>query len=98
MLNFLKKYGVNEETIKDIENTYDENILYAINSNELEIVKIIDFMKEIGINVIDELLVYNINFFLHKYSEVINKFSKFNLEETKEKINNDYMYINEIMK
>lgn len=98
MISFLKEQGITEEVIKDIENTYDENILYAMNTNEYEIIKILNFLKKIGIDVIDELLVYNINLFLYSFDEIAEKLSRYNQQELAKKINEDYMFINSLMK
>lgn len=57
MLGFLKKAGIKENTITTIEKIYGEANCFNLNSHESEIIKIIEYFKEIGIRNIDILLV-----------------------------------------
>lgn len=97
MLNFLLECNIDENVIKDIENTYYDGVIYNLNCNEYEIVKIIDYFRKIGIEYINELLVFNIKVFLCSFDEIVNRFSKYNIDEIVKSINEDYMTINDIL-
>ena len=57
MITFLKKVGIEDAVIKDLEQIYSEANLFNLNSHEYEVIKIIKYFKKIGIEYIDELLV-----------------------------------------
>lgn len=70
MIDFLKEYGIKQETIDVLNNKYFDSMLFNINNNELEIEKIINYLKTSGINYIDNLLINNTELFLLTYQEV----------------------------
>ena len=97
MLDFLKKAGIEENVIKDIDQTYSEANIYNLNSHEFEVVKIIEYFREIGIDCIDELLVFNLDVFFCGYDEIVEEFSKYNIKNVVDTINYDYMLINKFL-
>lgn len=96
MLDFLKDYSIDERTIYSLEDTLSDSMLFNINCNELEIEKEINFFREIGINSIDDLLLNNIELFLLTFSEIKNKFEKYDIPRLVELINSDSNVISQI--
>ena len=97
MIDFLKEVGIEEEVIKDLELSYSEANLYNLNSHEVEVLKIINYFREIGIEYIDELLIDNLNIFFLSYDEIVVKFNKYNISKLVETINYDYMLIDKFL-
>ena len=65
-MNYLKKYSLSNEDIKDIENNLDDmdiNLLYV---NEDKVIDIIDYLVSIGFTNIKDLLMYKTNLFYIK--------------------------------
>lgn len=96
MLNFLSDLKIDNDVIEDIKNNYPINIIYSLEANSLEIEKIINYFRKIKIDVINELLVFNLTIFLLTFKEVKETFEKYDIDELVAKINDDYMYIEQI--
>ena len=96
MIEFLKEYGISDNTVDELNNTLFDSMLFNIDNNELEIKKIINYFNEIGIKCIDELLLYDIELFLLPFSQVKDKFEKHDVAKLVEMINNDYEMISQI--
>lgn len=94
MLDFLKEVNIDDDVIKDLEKTYSEANLSTLNSHEFEVIKIINYFKELGIEYIDELLINNLEIFFCRFDEIVKKFSRYNINDLVEEINYDYMKIN----
>lgn len=74
MIEFLNDLGINNIVIKSLEEKYEENILYNLKVNELEIEKIIRYFKEIGIKNIEDVLLNKTEIFFKTFREIKNKF------------------------
>ena len=97
MLDFLKDAGIDSLVIEDLKRTYDRNNLYTLYTNEYEAVKIIKYFREIGIDYIEELLVYNFRVFIYSLDEVKKAFEKYGVKTCVDKINEDYYVIDKIL-
>ena len=89
MLEFLCDFGISSSTIKVLEDNNYDSILYSLKTNEFEIGKIINYLKEIGIKDIEGLLINNTELFFKTFREfdkVLGKYDKLQLAEF---INND---------
>lgn len=98
MISFLKKYGIQNDTIEKMLENNSNSYLYDLNSNEEECCKIIEYLLSIGITNIDDLLLYECDLFLKNKKQVEIAFSKYNLNEIVELINTDYNEIDLIFK
>ena len=96
MIDFLKDYGIKNETIDELNNKYFDSMLFNINNNELEIAKIINYFKTLGITCIDELLIENTELFLLTFDEVKTKITKYDINKLAESLNQDYHVIYQI--
>lgn len=90
MLDFLLESNIKQSTIDTLNKNCSDSIQYSLNCNEYEIKKIITYLKKIGINCIDEILIDYYEFFLSSYDDFKNRFKKYKLEPLVELINADY--------
>lgn len=85
-----------ENYLYKIKKNYPINIIYSLEANSLEIEKIMNYFRKIKIDVINELLVFNLTIFLLTFKEVKETFEKYDIDELVAKINDDYLYIEQI--
>lgn len=93
MIDFLKKTNINEDILIEIIKNNNPSALSSLSINEEECVKIINYMKEIGLACIDELLINRIDLFLSSFDKFIKKLSKFNIPVLVQLVNTDYATI-----
>lgn len=96
MIDFLKNYGISDKTIEELKRTQSPSFLFDLNCNEEECVKIINYLREIGINNIDELLLYESEIFFKTKKNVEIAFLNCDKEELVELINEDASNIEEL--
>lgn len=92
MIEFLITAGISNETINLIKKNNSSNDLYNLYCNQDECLKIIDYLRKIGIKNIDKLLINEIQIFYNIASDVSQKITSGIVEE----INNDYTFIENI--
>lgn len=94
-MNYLKKYSLSNEDIKDIENNLDDmdiNLLYV---NEDKVIDIIDYLVSIGFTNIKDLLMYKTNLFYIKLDVIKARVDK-DKDNIINEINNDVNYLDEV--
>lgn len=96
MIDFLKKANISDEVILSIMNNYNDAILYNLSCNADNCLEIINYLKELNIEVIDELLLNRIDLFLNTKEDIVKKFSKYNIPLVVDLINDDYVTIDKI--
>ena len=96
MIDFLKNENILEETISYLNKYYDNTSLMNLYYNKSDCIKIIKYMKSIGINNIDQLLMYKLDLFVKSFEYFHELISKFNISDIVELINNDCTVIDEI--
>lgn len=96
MLDFLKECGISDTTINLLNQKYPAE-LFDLNCNKKEIIKIIDYFRNIGINNIDELLIYETMIFYKTFDFIKDKFSKYDFLDLVSKINDNYEEIEIIL-
>ena len=94
-MNYLINLGINDKTINEIIEKNGEAIIPTFECNQEKITDIINYLKYVGIKNIDDLLIYEVDFFLKDLEEVKKKIRVENFE-TIYKINSDWMYIEEL--
>lgn len=87
MIDFLVISGIKIDTINKLSQNPSD--VFDLSANKEECVKIITFLKLIGIKNVDELLLNSLGLFFKTKEEVINLFSKHNVEELVNSINED---------
>ena len=88
MTDYLVVAGISNKTIKQLED-YD-GLLFSLQSNKDEVIAICNYLRRIGIKDIDAIMLYKPYMFLETESSINYYFSKFNLEDIVNKINEDY--------
>ena len=91
-MEFLKELNIDKNTLNRIIEQNSESIIYTLETNKESIKEIIDYLKKIGIKPINELLIYEFDFFLMDINEIKNKLNN----ELIENINNDYICVEDL--
>ena len=92
-MKFLLDLGIKEKTIDSLIKKYDESILDIVKIESDNVEEVINYFKEIGIKVIEELLVLDITIFTKDIDFIKEVFSKKDIAETVKLINQDITYI-----
>ena len=87
-MDFLKEY-ISKETIEQLEETHSKEVLYNFICNKKNIIEVINYLKSININNIEEIILNNISIFTEDIEELRNKLNKYNQKELSEFINRD---------
>lgn len=74
-MKYLKKYGITEDEIKELEDFYNENIIKFLKENEIFITEKLDYLKEEGYNIYP-ILRNNIKVFLEIITAMERKIEK----------------------
>jgi hypothetical protein len=95
MIDFLKECGLSDIDIQEIEEFNSSANLYNLNCNELDVIKMIDYLKEKGIKNILLLLKYKINIFFTDFEDFKLKVDNID-DKYIDLINNNYNEIDEL--
>lgn len=87
MIDFLIISGIKSQTIEKIKE--NSSNVYDLQVNKEECIKIITFLRLIGINDIDGLLLNSLGLFLKTKDEVVELFYKYNIQQLVNAINQD---------
>lgn len=96
MIDFLKNANISDEVILSMINNYNDATLYNLSCNADNCLEIINYLKELNIEVIDELLINRIDLFLNTKEDIVKRFSKYNIPLVVDLINDDYVTIDKI--
>lgn len=81
MIDFLKKYEISDNIIKEIMDSNTSANLYNFNCNQDDVGKIINYLRELGFNYINELIIYRIDLFFLRFDEFMEKFNVDNINK-----------------
>ena len=95
MIDFLKECGLSDIDIQEIEEFNSSANLYNLNCNELDVVKMIEYLKDKGIKNIVLLFKYRINIFFTDFEDFKLKVDKID-DKYIDLINNNYNEIDEL--
>ena len=95
-MKYLKKYGITEDEIKELEDFYNENIIKFLKENEIFITEKLDYLKEEGYNIYP-ILRDNIKVFLEIITAMERKIEKmkeknFSKKEIQAVLENERLY------
>lgn len=93
-MDFLKELGISDNVVKGLYEIYDEEAIDLILSNELNIIDSIVFLKKIGVNNIEKILLYKMPLFFwgdKKLKKIMERNNNLSIEV--DRINNDYKYV-----
>ena len=96
MIDFLKDINIDSDIINKIVNNNNDSSLFEIVNNQEECIKIIEYLRKIGITCINELLIYEIDLFKKDLDYIIKKISKFNIPVFVNIVNDEYTAIENI--
>lgn len=95
MLSFLNNYFTYDD-VEDIKNSLSDNVIFNLDCNEKNVIKIIELLNSLNINIIKELIINYYYLFLNTYDEVRNMFSGISSEDVNN-INYDVSYIEKFL-
>ena len=95
-MKYLKKYGITEGEIKELEDFYNENIIKFLKENEIFITEKLEYLKEEGYNIYP-ILRDNIKVFLEIITAMERKIEKmkekkFSKKEIQAVLENERLY------
>ena len=76
MLSYLKEYDLSDDQIKDIINTYDNDLLKNLNFSKKNVKEIIKYLKEFGANDIYSVIKNRIDLLFLPLSLIKQNFTK----------------------
>ena len=76
MLSYLKEYDLSDDQIKDIINTYDNDLLKNLNFSKKNVKEIIKYLKEFGVNDIYNIIKNRIDLLFLPLSLIKQNFTK----------------------
>ena len=88
MIDFLKSVGISEGTINRMNELYDDSMKFNLEMNKENCIDIIIYMKKVGINNIEDLLLYKPDWFLKTTDDFIDLCT--NDKTLVDRINEDY--------
>ena len=90
-MDFLLKYDLTNENIEEITNRNGEAIIKNIVLNKDNVIKVIDYLLEVGVNksVIKELFVEQIGMFFRTKDEIADVFDEYELDSIIKSLNYD---------
>ena len=86
----------NQELEDSLRLKYEESILEVFELNKDNVLKVIDYLKDIGVNNIEELILYKLEFFTKDIDVIIKRFNEYNIGEVVDSINEDITNIDNI--
>ena len=89
MIDFLIECGIDHDTLEVMNGKYPTE-LFDLSCNKKEIFKIIEYLRSIGINNIDELLIYETWLFYKTFDFVKGAISRFDIFELVARINDNH--------
>ena len=93
-MNFLREYDISDNVIRDIRKYNDKAVVQMLIYDEENVGRVIEYLRNIGVEVIDEMLINRPEIFSIKSNLLIEAFNKFDLETLVYLINEDINAIN----
>ena len=90
-MSFLNEYGITNEEIEEIVHNNQEGIIKNIELNKDNVIKVIDYLKEVGITtgVIKDLFLYQIGIFFRTKEEIKSVFDEYEMDSIIKSLNYD---------
>ncbi len=90
-MRFLLEYGLTNDEIEEIKNNNQESIIKNIDINKDNVIRVINYLKEIGVNsnVIKDLFVYQIGMFFRTKEEIQGVFDEYEMDSILKSMNYD---------
>lgn len=97
MMNYLKEIGISDEKFEEIKKINGEGALSDLYFRRNEAFKIIQYLREIHINNVEDILKYVIDVFFKDYEEIKSKFEKYGIDDAVKNINIDVYFIEKVV-
>lgn len=95
-MSFLEK-EFDKDLVAKLREKYEESILEVFELQQDNVLKVIDYLKDIGIEHIDELIIYKLELFTINIDTIIKTFHEYeHLPEIVDLINEDITNIDNI--
>lgn len=90
-MNFLLNYGFNDKDLDEIINSNDPSILYNVEMNKKNVLEVLDYLKEIGVNdnALKDMFIYQIGMFFRTKEEIKNVFDEYEMDSIIKSLNYD---------
>ena len=90
-MDFLKKYGLNDEDLNIIKNNNYEDVINIIIYNKNNVCDVVDYLLSIGIEVLtlSQMLSDRLDLFIKSVDDIKGSFEKFNVDNLVTIINDD---------
>ena len=90
-MDFLLKYNLTNEDIEEIKNRNDEAIIKNVVLNKDNVIKVIDYLLEVGVNesVIKDLFIEQIGMFFRTKEEIADVFDEYEIDSIIKSLNYD---------
>lgn len=90
-MDFLYKYGLTEEDIKEVNERNGEAIIKNITLNKENVMEVVDYLLEVGVNknVIRDLFIEQIGMFFRTKDEIADVFDEYEIESIVKSLNYD---------
>ena len=90
-MKFLLNYGLTDNEINDVIKANDDAVIKNIEMNEKNVVEVIDYLREIGINdkTIKDLFLYQIGMFCRTKEEISAVFDEYEIDSIIKSLNYD---------
>lgn len=90
-MEFLLKYDLTNEDIKEITDRNDAAIIKNVVLNKENVIKVIDYLLEVGIgkDVIKNMFVEQIGMFFRTKEEIVDVFDDYEIESIVKSLNYD---------
>lgn len=85
----LRDLGVSESAIDELESIYGDTVTKCLEDNSNNVKMIYSYMRNIGIDTRDSILVLHLDLFLHSYRNFINLLTRKNVYDFVQVLNND---------
>lgn len=89
MMEFLTLCNISNATIDKIIDNNSQSLLNDVSCNGEECIKIIEYMKELNIKCIDDLLINYLSIFLMDLEKFVKRISKLNVPYFVDCLNKD---------
>lgn len=96
-MDFLEIVGVPSLTLEKVKEYNGEALLTDLYLNRIEVMEIIKYFHNIGLNVVDNLLVFTVDVFFRDLEEIKIKIQEYGVGKFVTTVNNDYFQITEIL-
>ena len=90
-MDFLKQKGFTDLEIKEIIDNNYENVLINLNTNQSNVLEIVDYLLNIGVEkrTIKEIFMYQVGLFFKTKEEIEVSFDEYELESVVKSLNYD---------